>query len=152
MWYHGSRKKIKEDGDTVDGNRDEEINESNNEEDIRNMIVDIDIGNTNDLNDSPVIVRNPLIIADDIDVISLSGFEGNGSDCQEEEKTNGGEQSKDAVDGRADVFDENQPVRPPRKKKMQMKGLGVNSSPMKRGSSESELYRNIGASMFYEIC
>jgi len=101
---------------------------------------DVDIGSARDVIDSPASCKHPLVLADDVDVISLSGFEDKTTISENEVETNKEEPSKDI----SDAINKPQPVRPPRRKQ---KSSAFQSSPMKRGSSESELYQSIGAGL-----
>ena len=101
---------------------------------------DIDIGSARDVIDSPASHKHPLVFTDDVDIISLSGLEDKAAVSKNEVETNKEEQPE----ANSDVIDNTQPVRPPRRKQQQ-KGPTSTSSPMKRGSSESELYQSIGA-------
>ena len=105
----------------------------------------MNIGNARDATDGPFKQKISQVISNDFDIISLSGLEEKGVAIKSGKCVQKEEQNKESNENDSDVFGEIQPVRPPRRKKIPVERQAVNSSTMKRGSSESELYHNIGA-------
>ena len=117
--------------------------------------LDPDIGSAEDLIDGPQNVKLTKFkkLNDDIDIISLSGMDSNerksiGIDYHKLQSTKPGATIEDgpSQDATDDVFDENRPLRPPRKKKMQGNTSPPKPDPlaMRRGSSESDIRRSQG--------
>ena len=119
--------------------------EGNNRRLNEQGLTDVDIGSAHDLTDGPVKLNKLVGMADDLDIISLSGLEDQVKVYKSEDARPWKEQDRKGYKDTSNSFGEDQPVRPPRRKKMPIEDQGAKSLPMKRGSSESELYHNIGA-------
>ena len=129
---------------TIDGMRNKGRDGNVSGGGSKRVLNDVNVGNAKDVTDFPVIQNDLKAIANDFDVISLSGLEGNGVASESGKCVQKEEQEKEIDENDSDVFGEIQPVRPPRRKRMSVECQGAKSSAMKRGSSESELYHNIG--------
>ena len=123
-------------------------------------MLDPDIGSAEDLIDGPQNVKLTKFkkLNDDIDIISLSGMDSNerksmGIDDYKVQspKTSATIEDGPGEDATDDVFDENRPLRPPRRKKMQGNTSPPKPNPpaMRRGSSESDIRRGNAYQLYF---
>eukprot|EP00794_Sanderia_malayensis_P004729 gene4729-5352_t len=127
--------------DEVDASRASR-NGSKNNGSIDQADANVDIGSADDLHHRPP-MASPKHIYNDVDIISLSGFENPDKEILgirddlhlTKFNSSKGHSSQDSV------FDEKKPTRPPRSKK----NLTVTVSPSKRTASDSELHTGLSA-------
>eukprot|EP00795_Rhopilema_esculentum_P007472 gene7472-13244_t len=104
---------------------------------------DVDIGSADDL-DGTVQLKKYSNLHDDIDIISLSGFDnGNFTDGKAQEANVSDSADNDSLENQEDPFDESKPTRPPRLKKLKkQESHEIATSHMKKVSSETDIRRN----------
>ena len=102
---------------------------------------DVEIGSADDL-DGTVQLKKYSNLHDDIDIISLSGFD-NGKFTDGNKLEANDSADNNLLENHEDPFDESKPTRPPRLKKIKkQESHEIATSHMKRVSSETDIQRN----------